>query len=229
MLYTISIIGHNDTNPRIKDSTETKSSSFFPRVFKTKLVFKFFLPCGWRATFMEISDIYLDFNVCKHLRTVGWEETVGALARSGCWDITQQCLGFVYQNQSNWSNRLQKPRLDVYANATNAGLLQQQPVSRPRKKKDVADEPSRGSSWGSAPLLKKWTKPEAEGCWWDRLLVRQTWAVKDCSYKNTIMPATKLHGFFCTTFLIVLGGSDWSQSQLIHLYLHSICYNHNYL
>lgn len=85
---------------------------------------------------MKISDIYLDFNVCKHLRTVGWKETVRAVARSGRWDIAQQRLGFVYQNQSNRSNRFQKPRLDVYANAANVGLLQQQPVSRPRKKRE---------------------------------------------------------------------------------------------
>lgn len=104
MLYIIAIIGHNGTNPRIKYSTETKSSSFFSPA-------KCFLPCGWRATFMEISDIYLDFNVFKHLMTVGWNETVGAVARSGRWDIAQQRLGFVYQNQSNRSNRLQKPRL----------------------------------------------------------------------------------------------------------------------
>lgn len=195
MLYTISIIGHNDTNLRIKYSTEIKSSSFYSQLrhFKTKQVFEHFLPCGWRATFMEILDIYLDFNVYTPLR-----DSRGC-SRSGRWDIAQQRLGFVYQNQSNRSNQLQKPRLDVYANAANMGLLQQQPVLRPWKREihnktwsgrlvmrirlfASNTHTPKGGYVPTRPVLPV-TSPHLNKQWFfsHRLLIRQTWAVKDGS------------------------------------------------
>lgn len=51
-------------------------------------------------------------------------------SRSGPRDSQQHCSSFVWLNQSNWSNWLQKSRLYVAANPSHVGAGQKQPAWR---------------------------------------------------------------------------------------------------